>query len=200
MQPDFDKYPDQLLPCIVQDAQSLQVLMLGFMNPQAFAATQAQGKVVFYSRSKQRLWMKGESSGHTLEVQSMHLDCDQDSLLILAKANGPTCHTGSQSCFNSPSHFLHELEKVIEQYRLGPAKEGSYTQSLLAKGLPKIAQKVGEEAVETIIEALIPNRERLHEEAADLLFHLLVLLQASDTQLENVLAVLRARHLKKISS
>ena len=203
--------PDQLVPAIVQDAATGQVLMLGYFNTEAWARTQAEGRVTFFSRSRQRLWTKGETSGHYLHVVSLHVDCDQDTVLVMARPEGPTCHRGTTSCFEpltgaggvgtaallpAPAvGFLAELDQLIEQRRLNPAAEpGSYTVRLLEKGLARIAQKVGEEAVETIIDAMAGNRAGLPGEAADLLYHLLVLLRASGSSLEEMLAVLRQRH------
>jgi len=194
--PDFDKMPDRLVPAIVQDADTGKVLMLGYMNAAALAQTRSTGFVTFFSRSKQRLWQKGESSGHTLQVRELLLDCDKDAILIKATPNGPVCHTGDDTCWgerNVSAGFLKKLEQVIATRReLDPAQ--SYTARLSASGLPKMAQKVGEEAVETLIEALGDNRERLLEETADLLFHLLVLLAAKNVRLEEVEAVLEARN------
>lgn len=196
--PDFEKTPDGLLPAIVQDARTGQVLMQGYMNAEALAATRANGKVTFFSRSKQRLWTKGESSGHYLDLQDILLDCDRDSILIKAHPNGPVCHTGADTCWqerNVPLSFLFELEALIQQRRRD-APAGSYTTSLFAAGTPKIAQKVGEEAVETIIEAMKGDRDHLLNETADLLYHLLVLLSDQGVSLGDVEAVLKARHAK----
>lgn len=195
-QPDFSKYPDGLVPAIVQDDQTNQVLMLGYMNEEAWALTQSSGKVTFFSRSKQRLWMKGESSGNTLQVCQILLDCDRDALLIKAHPSGSVCHTGTDTCWaeaNQSAFFLPQLEKII-QARKTATPESSYTAKLFASGIPKIAQKVGEEAVETVIEALGSNRERLLNESADLLYHLLVLLAAKEVALTEVEAVLMDRH------
>jgi phosphoribosyl-ATP pyrophosphohydrolase/phosphoribosyl-AMP cyclohydrolase len=206
---DFTKMPDQLVPAIVQDATTGQVLMLGYFNDEAWQLTQTQGRVTFFSRSKQRLWTKGETSGNYLQVVSLHVDCDQDTVLVLAHPDGPTCHRGTTSCFEpalgevaatekppAPAvGFLAELDRLIEQRRLHPELEpGSYTVRLFEKGLARIAQKVGEEAVETVIEAMTGNQAELTGEAADLLFHLMVLLRVSGSSLEQVLAVLRQRH------
>ncbi len=188
--------PDGLIPAIVQDAKTRVVLMQGYMNAEALEATRSSGKVTFYSRSKQRLWTKGETSGHYLSVVSIAADCDADALLITAHPQGPVCHTGADTCWNehnAPASFLFQLEDIIQQ-RAQSTPESSYTARLLAKGTAKVAQKVGEEAVETVIEALQGNRERLLEECADLLYHLLVLLADQKVTLEEVEAVLRGRH------
>ncbi|MFZ4428651.1 MAG: bifunctional phosphoribosyl-AMP cyclohydrolase/phosphoribosyl-ATP diphosphatase HisIE, partial [Saprospiraceae bacterium] len=160
-QPDFLKMPDGLIPAIVQDADTRQVLMLGYMNEAAWALTQKTGFVTFFSRSRQRLWTKGESSGNHLKVQEILLDCDQDTILIKASPLGPVCHTGSDTCWgeqNQANSFLAELEQIILQ-RKKEGSEKSYTSSLFAAGIPKMAQKVGEEAVETVIEALGHDRD-----------------------------------------
>ena len=196
MKVDFTKFADGLVPAIIQDNQTLKVLMLGFMNQEALNHTESTGKVTFYSRSKNRLWTKGEESGHFLDLKSMAVDCDNDTLLIKAHPNGPTCHTGADTCWNEKNqaaYFLPQLEAIIHQ-RLTEAPENSYTARLVASGLPKVAQKVGEEAVETVIEALGNNRELLLEESADLLFHLIVLLAAKEVTLSEVEEVLRRRN------
>jgi phosphoribosyl-AMP cyclohydrolase / phosphoribosyl-ATP pyrophosphohydrolase len=196
MTPDFNKYTDGLVPAIIQDAQTFKVLMQGFMNEAAYLQTLDTGRVCFYSRSKQRLWVKGESSGNFLEVQSVHLDCDQDSLLIKALPIGPVCHTGADTCFdevNRADYFLPLLEKVIADRKANPT-DASYTASLFAKGINKIAQKVGEEAVELVIEAKDNNKDLFLGEAADLLYHFLVLLQAKGSTLAEVEDLLRLRH------
>lgn len=187
---------DGLMPAIIQDARTRNVLMLGYMNAQALEATRTGGKVTFFSRSKQRLWTKGETSGHFLSVVSIALDCDADALLITAHPHGPVCHTGTDTCWNEPNEpasFLLHLERIIQERAQAPS-ESSYTARLLAKGTPKVAQKVGEEAVETVIEALQGNRERFLEECADLLYHLLVLIKDQGLELADVEAVLRKRH------
>lgn len=188
--------PD-LLPAIVQDADTLQVLMLAYMNRAALEATQASGRVTFYSRSRERLWEKGETSGNTLHLVSLALDCDRDTLLVRARPVGPACHRGTTSCFDDGTApgvgFLVALAGVIEQ-RTGADPEESYTARLLAAGLPRIAQKVGEEGVETVIAALAEGKDELRGEAADLLYHLLVLLRAAGVELGEVLDVLRDRH------
>lgn len=194
--PDFNKMPDGLIPTIVQDASTGTVLMLGYMNAAALEATRQTGLTTFFSRSKQRLWVKGETSGHSLRVQQIRLDCDQDAILVKATPTGPVCHTGDDTCWkepNRPSGFLQELEQIILQ-RKSAAPESSYTAKLFAAGIPKIAQKVGEEAVETVIEALGQDRDLFLNETADLLFHLLVLLAAKDVSLAEVEGVLRKRH------
>lgn len=195
MNPDFSKYPDGLLPAIVQDDATQKVLMLGFMNEESFAQTQKEGKVTFYSRSKERLWTKGETSGNFLEVKEILLDCDSDTLLIKAEPSGPVCHTGADTCFNEPNHrfVLKTLEQVIADRKQNPL-ETSYTTSLFEKGVNKIAQKLGEEAVELVIESTGNNDERFLEEAADLLYHYLVLLHAKNFTLHHVVKVLGERN------
>lgn len=192
---DFDKYPDQLVPAIVQDHKTRKVLMLGFMNPAAVDATRELQKVTFFSRSKQRLWTKGEESGHFLLMKNMQLDCDNDTLLILAEPVGPVCHTGTDTCFgeSNQADFLTVLERIIADRKNNPT-DTSYTASLFAKGINKVAQKVGEEAVELVIEAKDDNRDLFLGEAADLLFHYLILLQAKGLMLADVLQVLEERH------
>jgi len=192
---DFDKNGG-LVPAIVQDYRSQQVLMLGYLNRDALEKTLREERVTFYSRSKQRLWTKGESSGNFLELKGIKLDCDQDTLLLRVQPKGPTCHTGSDTCFdetNESQHFLQYLQGVIEDRKANP-KEGSYTTRLFEKGINKVAQKVGEEAVELVIEAKDDNRELFLNEAADLMYHYLVLLTAKGYVLEDVLQVLRERH------
>ena len=188
---------DNLLPAIVQDALSGKVLMQGYMNQDALATTLDSGKVTFFSRSKLRLWQKGETSGNTLDLVSVAADCDFDSLLVLANPNGPTCHTGVESCWfegNTPSFtFLADLERLLAA-RKGADPKSSYTASLYNKGIKRIAQKVGEEGVETALAATVHDKEELKNEAADLLYHLTVLLQASDMSLNDALNVLRERH------
>lgn len=196
MQLDFEKQGG-LVPAIIQDAATHVVLMLGFMNQEALQVTQELGKVTFYSRSKGRLWTKGETSGHFLLVKDILVDCDQDSLLIKAEPIGPTCHTGSQTCFfeenEDPLAFLRVLTKTIGERKDQPT-ESSYTASLFKKGINKIAQKVGEEAVELVIEAKDHNKELFMGEAADLLFHYLVLLEAKGYSLSEVVQLLKSRH------
>jgi len=188
---------DGLIPAIIQDAITKTVLMLGYMNAEAFAITQKTQKVTFYSRSKKRLWTKGEESGHSLNLISIQNDCDNDSLLIQVTPQGPTCHKGTDSCWgesNTESFgFLSELEKVISDRRKNADSQGSYVAELFEKGLNKIAQKVGEEAVEVIIEAKDNNDALFLSESADLLFHYLILLQAKGYNLESVIDVLKSR-------
>lgn len=193
-------WPDnQLLPAIVQHAISGKVLMQGYMNPDALQHTLQSGNVTFFSRSKQRLWTKGESSGHTLQLVSIDSDCDSDSLLVLALPQGPTCHVGTETCWhdtdaNSPQlAFLYDLEQVIKS-REGADPKSSYTASLFAKGVKRIAQKVGEEGVESALAAMAGDREELKNEAADLLFHLLVLLRSQQLELADVITILKQRH------
>ena len=189
---DWDKQGG-LLPAIVQDADSRQVLMLGYMDRAALRATLDSGKVTFFSRSKQRLWMKGEQSGHVLALVRLETDCDRDSLLVQARPHGTTCHLQRASCFaDAPADFLAVLERRIEA-RLAADPAESYTRRLLDKGLPKVAQKVGEEAVETVIAALAEDDTALRNESADLLYHLLVLLRAKDMPLAQVIDTLRSR-------
>jgi len=196
------KWPaDGLLPLIVQHAVSGKVLMQGFANSEALITTLQSGRVTFFSRSKNRLWTKGESSGHFLQLQSLSADCDRDSLLALALPDGPTCHVGTETCWhdqnsNAPSlSFLADLEAVIASRQHADPKS-SYTASLFARGVKRIAQKVGEEGVESALAAMAGDREELKNEAADLIFHLLVLLRSQDLQLNDVIAVLKARHQK----
>jgi len=195
MNPDFSKYSDGLIPAIVQDAVSNKVLMLGFMNEEALNKTKAEGKVTFFSRSKQRLWTKGETSNHFLLVKDIMNDCDNDTLLIKASPTGPVCHTGADTCFseNNSSFSLEKLELIIMDRKNNPT-DSSYTASLFAKGINKIAQKVGEEAVELVIESKDDNKDKFLGEAADLLYHYLVLLQAKNYNLNDVVAVLADRH------
>lgn len=195
---DFTKYADGLVPAVVQDASTKNFLMLGFMNQAAVDATISLQKVTFFSRSKNRLWTKGEESGYHLNYLSMALDCDQDTLLIQANPVGPVCHTGADTCWGTEnkveSHdFLVQLEQVIEQ-RKAADPDSSYVASLFAKGINKIAQKVGEEAVELVIEAKDQNNELFLEESADLLFHYLMLLQAKGFKLTDVVKILEKRH------
>ncbi|MEJ8802404.1 bifunctional phosphoribosyl-AMP cyclohydrolase/phosphoribosyl-ATP diphosphatase HisIE [Pontibacter sp. H249] len=199
---DFEK-AGGLVPAVIQDNTTGQVLMLGYMNQEALDKTQQEGLVTFFSRSKNRLWTKGETSGNTLQVVSIAEDCDNDSLLIKVKPKGPTCHTGSTSCFGEDGaanrtkaiQFIAQLEEVIQQRKVTPA-EGSYTNFLFDKGINKIAQKVGEEAVETVIDAVAGKLDTMKGEAADLLYHLLVLLAATGLELKDVVAVLEERHKK----
>ena len=184
-----------LIPCVVQDANTNQVLMLGFMNEEAYAKTMQEKRVTFYSRSKQRLWTKGETSGNWLELVEVKEDCDQDSLLLKVIPKGPVCHTGADTCFNESNQEwnLNSLEAVIADRKLNPTSS-SYTSKLFESGINKIAQKVGEEAVELVIEAKDNNQEQFQNEAADLLFHFLVLLSAKNSNLDEVVKVLKARH------
>lgn len=189
---------DNLLPAIVQHAVSGEVLMLGYMNKEALAATEQSGKVTFFSRTKQRLWTKGESSGNFLNVVSMTPDCDSDTLLILANPIGPTCHLGNDSCFHPASSdwgFLYQLEQLLAS-RKTASPESSYTAQLYASGTKRIAQKVGEEGVETALAATVNDREELTNEASDLIYHLLVLLQDQSLDLSKVIGRLRERHQK----
>jgi len=192
----FDQHTG-LIPAIIQDSMTRTVLMLGYMNQAAFDQTKENGLVTFYSRSKQRLWTKGEESGNYLEVVSIGNDCDNDSLLIKAKPKGPTCHTGADTCWNEQNevgvHFLNHLETIIQNRKENPSDE-SYTSSLFKKGVNKIAQKVGEEAVELVIEAKDDNDELFLGEGADLLFHYLILLQQKGFTLQDIIDVLMERH------
>lgn len=184
-----------LIPCIVQDASTNVILMLGFMNSEALIKTQTEKRVTFFSRSKQRLWTKGETSGNYLELVAILKDCDEDTLLIKAKPKGPSCHTGADTCFNekNESKGIDFLETIITDRKKNP-KSGSYTNSLFDSGINKIAQKVGEEAVELVIEAKDDNKELFVNEAADLMYHYLVLLAAKGVELAEVESVLRQRH------
>ncbi|MCT4328949.1 bifunctional phosphoribosyl-AMP cyclohydrolase/phosphoribosyl-ATP diphosphatase HisIE [Elizabethkingia anophelis] len=195
MEIDFNKNKDGLVPVIIQNYLTEQVLMLGYMNPEAYNKTKEEGKVTFFSRSKNRLWTKGETSGNFLEVKEILLDCDQDTLLIKVKPNGPTCHTGSVSCFGNQSRkgFLYELQQVISD-RIDNNIESSYTNQLYKRGINKVAQKVGEEAVEVVIEAKDNNDDLFKNESADLLYHYFILLKAKGFTLEDIEAVLRERH------
>ncbi|BDX05760.1 bifunctional phosphoribosyl-AMP cyclohydrolase/phosphoribosyl-ATP diphosphatase HisIE [Planctobacterium marinum] len=188
---------DGLLPCVVQDSYTGSVQMLGYMNKEALATTLSSGNVTFYSRSKQRLWTKGETSGNTLEMVDISADCDKDALLVLAKPNGPTCHLGTQTCWDAAQSadftFLAELEKVLAE-RKQADPDSSYTAKLYQKGIKRIAQKVGEEGVETALAATVKDLEELKNESADLLYHLMVLMQASGLSLEDSISVLRERH------
>ncbi len=193
---DFKKYADGLVPAVIQDAATSKVLMLGFMNEAALHKTIELQQVTFFSRSKNRLWTKGEESGNYLFVKEIKLDCDKDTLLIKADPSGPVCHTGADTCWNEKNerdHFLDTLEEVIAQRKAHP-DEKSYTSALFAKGINKIAQKVGEEAVELVIEAKDENEELFKGEAADLLFHYLILLQAKGLRLNEIIQVLKTRH------
>lgn len=185
---------DGLLPAIVQDASNLRVLMLGYMNAEALAATRNSGHVTFYSRSKRRLWKKGETSGHVLELVSLQADCDNDTLLVLARPHGPTCHLQRDSCFpDAPASFLSDLDALVAQ-RERERPSGSYTTALFEEGIRRIAQKVGEEGVETALAAVVQDDAALLGESADLVFHLLVLLRARGLSLQDVSSLLQARH------
>jgi len=191
----FQKYADGLVPAIVQDANTGQVLMLGFMDQDAFDITQGTSKVTFFSRSRQRIWTKGETSGNFLVVENILVDCDTDTILIKAKPTGPVCHTGAETCFgekNESADFLLQLEQVINDRKINPT-ENSYTSKLFSKGLNKIVQKVGEEAVELIIEAKDDDPSRFKAEASDLIFHLLVLCIEKGVAFESILKELKER-------
>jgi phosphoribosyl-AMP cyclohydrolase / phosphoribosyl-ATP pyrophosphohydrolase len=196
MKVDFSKYADGLVPAIVQDIETHKVLMLGFMNQEALTKTEETGKVTFFSRSKNRLWTKGEESGNFLELKSMAVDCDQDTLLIQVHPVGPVCHTGADTCWSERNHsedFLLYLEDII-RLRKQASPEESYVAKLFSKGINKVAQKVGEEAVELVIEAKDNNEELFLNEAADLLFHYLLLLNAKGYKLQSVIDILKKRH------
>lgn len=191
---DWEK-TEGLIPVIIQDYKTLEVLMLGYMNAEALEKTQAEGKVTFFSRSKNRLWTKGETSNNFLFVKELFVDCDNDTILIKADAHGPTCHTGSRSCFKTDfnQNFIFELENIITDRYENPA-EGSYINKMRAKGLNKIAQKVGEEGVETVIAALAETEEELIGEASDLVFHLLFLLKEKGLSIQDIAKNLEKRH------
>ena len=186
---------DGLFPVIIQDAKTLEVLMLGYMNREALEKTQTEEKVTFFSRSKNRLWTKGETSGNFLHVKEIFNDCDNDTILIKVQADGPTCHTGSRSCFATDfnQNFIFELENIITDRYENPV-DGSYINKMQKKGINKIAQKVGEEGVETVIAALAESREELVGEAADLVFHLLFLLKEKGLSIKDVANKLISRH------
>jgi phosphoribosyl-ATP pyrophosphohydrolase/phosphoribosyl-AMP cyclohydrolase len=190
---DFQK-GNGLVPVIIQNAETLQVLMLGYMNEEAYQKTIKENRVTFYSRSKKRLWTKGESSGNFLKVKDIKIDCDADTLLIKALPNGPTCHTGATSCFKEETAkgFLYKLENTISE-RIDSNDKQSYTNKLFRRGINKVAQKVGEEAVELVIEAKDDNTDLFKNEAADLLYHFLILLKAKGFRLEEIEAVLEGR-------
>ena len=196
MKADFNKSRDGLLPAIVQDAKTQKVLMLGYMNADALEKTQKTKQVTFFSRSKKRLWTKGEESGNFLNLVDLQLDCDSDTFLIQVDPKGPTCHKGSDTCWdddNNPTYgFLSHLESTIQDRQENPSDK-SYVSSLFQKGMNKIAQKVGEEAVETVIEAKDTNDDLFLNESADLLFHLLILLRAKGFGLDDVVQVLQNR-------
>jgi len=196
MKVDFSKYADGLVPAIVQDIETHKVLMLGFMNQEALTKTEESGKVTFFSRSKNRLWTKGEESGNFLELKSIAVDCDHDTLLIQVHPVGPVCHTGADTCWSERNHsedFLLYLEDII-RLRKQASPEESYVAKLFSKGINKVAQKVGEEAVELVIEAKDDNEELFLNEAADLLFHYLLLLNAKGYKLQSVIDILKKRH------
>lgn len=206
MKIDWNKGENGLLPVIIQDINTKDVLMLGYMNEEALQQSQAQQRVTFFSRSKNRLWTKGETSGNFLDIVSMNVDCDKDTIIIMVKPHGPACHTGTTTCFDNseplilndklvaPIKFtINTLEKIIHQ-RIDDKMEGSYTYSLIQKGINKVAQKVGEEAVETVIDAINGKEEDFLYEAADLMYHYLVLLKAKGFALENIEAELAKRH------
>lgn len=201
----FDKSPDGLVPAVIQDAKTGKVLMLGYMNREAYDKTLAEQIVTFFSRSKQRLWTKGETSNNFLHVQEILVDCDGDTLLIKANPAGPVCHTGADTCFDEVNakdasagqgQFLNYLQRIIHDRKVNPT-EKSYTTSLFNRGVNKIAQKVGEEAVELVIEAKDSNDDLFKGEAADLLFHFLVLLEQKNIDLDDIIAVLQTRHQKQ---
>lgn len=193
MKPDFSK--QNLIPAIVQDANTNVVLMLGYMNEEAFTKTQKENRVTFFSRSKNRLWTKGETSGNFLNVKNILSDCDNDTILIKAIPVGPACHTGADTCFNEKNEgsFLSTLQQIIKDRKNNPS-EKSYTASLFKEGINKIAQKVGEEATEVIIEAKDNDSEKFKNESADLLFHYLILLEAKGVSLNEIIEVLEKRH------
>lgn len=192
---DFQK-GEGLIPAIIQDAVTRNVLMLGYMNEEAYAKTKAEGKVTFFSRSKNRLWTKGETTGHFLHVVDINVDCDNDTLLIKVKPDGPTCHTGTDTCWSEVNSgrtfFIEKLASVIKDRKNNPT-DASYTASLFRKGINKVAQKVGEEAVEIVIEAKDNNDDLFKGEAADLLYHYLILLEAKNIPLDDVIKVLESR-------
>ncbi len=198
MELDFSKSPDGLLPAVIQDKLTGNVLMVGYMNAEALEATRSSGKATFFSRSKQRLWVKGETSGNFLFVREIFADCDQDTILIKAEPVGPVCHTGAATCFEPKNEgkalFLNYLQKEIIRVRKNEPSDSSYTSKLFARGINKVAQKVGEEAVEVVIEAKDQNDDLFRNEVADLVFHLLVLLEQKNVDLDEVIDVLRERH------
>ncbi len=196
MKVDFDK-GNGLVPAIVQDFETRNVLMLGYMNEESLQKTISSGRVTFYSRSKKRLWTKGEESGNYLELIDWKLDCDNDTILVRVKPNGPTCHKGTDTCWSeenvSDYGFISKLEAVIED-RIQNPKQGSYTSDLIKSGINKVAQKVGEEGVEVVIEAMDNNDDLFLNESADLLYHYLILLQAKGYKLKDVVSILESRH------
>ena len=191
----LEKCADGLLPVVVQDAVTLKVLMVGYMNREAYEKTMAEGRVTFYSRSRECLWTKGETSGNFLTVKDVYVDCDKDTLLIKAIPAGPTCHRGTTSCFDTPEEegFIRHLQAVVQQ-RHRDMPEGSYTTKLFIKGVKKIAQKVGEEAVESVVEAVDGNRDRFIYEASDMIYHLLVLMEQMGCTIEDMERELALRH------
>ena len=191
---DFTK-ENGLVPVVIQDNNTLQVLMLGYMNEEAYNKTKTENKVTFFSRSKDRLWTKGEESGNFLNVVDIQIDCDNDTILVKANPVGPTCHTGSTSCFKeeTPKGFVYDLQATINQ-RIDDNDDNSYTNKLFKRGINKVAQKVGEEAVELVIEAKDNNDELFKNEAADLLYHYLILLKAKGFKLEDIEAILKERN------
>ena len=191
----LEKCADGLLPVIVQDATTLKVLMLGYMNREAYDKTAKEGRVTFFSRTRNTLWTKGETSGHFLLVKEMYADCDMDTLLVKAEPIGPTCHRGTTSCFDTPESegFIRHLQSVVQQ-RHRDMPEGSYTTKLFIKGVKKIAQKVGEEAVESVVEAVDGNRDRFIYEASDMIYHLLVLMEQMGCSIEDMERELALRH------
>jgi phosphoribosyl-AMP cyclohydrolase / phosphoribosyl-ATP pyrophosphohydrolase len=198
MKIDFTKSPDGLVPAIIQDNSTLKVLMLGYMSQEAYDKTQATGKVTFFSRSKQRLWTKGEESGNFLNLVSMAVDCDNDTLLVKVNPVGPTCHTGTDTCWNESNQtddimFLKHLQDFIDKRRQ-EMPEGSYTTSLFNKGIRKITQKVGEEAIETVIGAMANDDENFLYEGSDLIYHLIVLLTYKGYRIEDLARELKKRH------
>jgi phosphoribosyl-AMP cyclohydrolase / phosphoribosyl-ATP pyrophosphohydrolase len=198
MKIDYSKYADGLVPAIVQDHRTGKVLMLGFMNEEALKKTEQSGRVTFYSRSKKRLWTKGEESGNFLDLRSITEDCDNDTLLVKAIPHGPVCHKGTDTCFgetNKSIDFIYQLEQIIADRQLNPS-DSSYTSGLFKKGINAIAQKVGEEAVELVIETKDNDDNKFLNEAADLLFHYLILLRAKKHSLEDVAGILEKRHKK----
>ena len=198
MKIDFNKNPDGLVPAIIQDAKTKNVLMLGYMNQEAFEETQKTKKVTFFSRTKQRLWTKGEESGNFLNLIDIKVDCDNDTLLVFVNPVGPTCHKGTDTCWAEENvqeyGFLSQLEEIITSRKNDLENPDSYVASLFRKGINKIAQKVGEEAVETVIEAKDNDDDLFLNESADLLFHYLILLQAKGYQLDDVVKILKSRH------
>lgn len=192
---DLSKNSDALLPVVVQDSATLKVLMVAYMNEEAFEKTKATKLATFYSRSRNALWVKGETSGNYIEVEAMYADCDNDTLLLMGKPHGPVCHRGTKSCFDTKENegFIRKLQAVVQQRHADMSKE-SYTTYLYNKGVNKIAQKVGEEAVETVIEAVAGNKERYLYEASDLIYHLLVLNEQMGVTLEDIEKELASRH------